>query len=81
MAQANRRIVAKALTWRVLSTSITFALAWWLTGNTVIAGQLAIINLFLKTFLHVIHDKIWEKIKWGKGKWLKKRKTKLKSNS
>lgn len=73
MAATNRRILVKAISWRIISTATTFLLTYLLTGSLMIAGQLASINFVLKTIMQFMHEKLWQRIEWGKGKWLKKR--------
>ena len=73
MAATNRRILAKTISWRVVSTSTTFLLTFMLTGNYWIASQLAAINVVLKTLMQFMHEKAWQNVDWGKKKWLKKK--------
>ena len=67
------RLLLKSLTWRIISTIVSFTLIWLITGNMLIAANIAVINFFLKYILFYIHERIWERyIKWGIKKIIKK---------
>lgn len=60
------RLLVKSLSWRILSTSVSFLLVWYITGNMLIAANVAVINFFLKYILFYLHERVWEKyVKWG----------------
>ena len=66
MLYTRGRILAKSLTWRIMSTAVSFLLIWVITGNPLIAVNIAVINFFLKYILYYLHERVWEKhIKWG----------------
>ena len=63
-----KRSVAKALTYRVLSVSLTFTISLLITGKlswaTAIAGAEAVTKMALYSF----HERVWDRVKWGKTK-------------
>ena len=59
------RILAKSLTWRVISTIVTFILTFLLTSNIMVAVTLASTNFLIKTVMFYFHEIAWEKIEWG----------------
>ena len=66
MKSKARRSLAKTLTWRVLATSDTFIISWFVTGTWTLAGAIAGIEVVTKMFLYYGHERVWDKIKWGR---------------
>ena len=60
------RSLAKTITWRILATSDTFLIAWLITGKWSWAGAIAGIEVITKMFLYYGHERVWDKIKWGR---------------
>jgi adenylylsulfate kinase len=64
--ESHRRSLTKAVTWRVTGTIDTFIVSWLLTGEPKVALSIAGVEFFTKIFLYYSHERIWNKIKWGK---------------
>lgn len=62
---AHARSLTKAVSWRVLGSIDTFALGWLLTGNFVVAGSIATLEVATKTVLYYLHERGWAQISWG----------------
>ena len=60
------RSLAKTLSWRITGSSATFLISFAILGNLVIAGSIAIIQIILNTILYYFHERIWNKVSWGK---------------
>ena len=60
------RSLTKTITWRILATSDAFLIAWLITGKWSWAGAIAGIEVITKMFLYYGHERIWDKIKWGR---------------
>lgn len=60
------RSVAKAVSWRVIGTLDTLLISFLLTGEVAIAASIASIDFVTKMFLYFFHERIWNKINWGK---------------
>lgn len=60
------RSVAKAVSWRVIGTLDTLLISYILTGEVVIAASIASIDFITKMFLYFFHERLWNKISWGK---------------
>ena len=60
------RSLTKTITWRILATSDTFFISWLVTGNWSWAGAIAGIEVITKMFLYYGHERVWDKIKWGR---------------
>ena len=48
----RKRHLAKTLTWRVLATTDTFLIAWFITGKFDLAAGIAGIEILTKMFLY-----------------------------
>ena len=44
-------------------------IAWIITGDLKMGGSIAGIEVITKMFFYYFHERIWNKIKWGKRKW------------
>jgi uncharacterized membrane protein len=60
------RSLVKTISWRILGTSVTFGISWLVTGNFTVAGSIALIQLVLNTIFYFIHERVWNRISWGK---------------
>ena len=60
------RSVAKALSWRVIGTLDTLVVSYILTGKIALAASIASVDFLTKLVLYFFHERIWNKIKWGK---------------
>lgn len=60
------RSIAKAMSWRVVGTLDTLIVSYILTGEIVLATSIASIDFITKMVLYFFHERIWNKIKWGK---------------
>mgnify|MGYP000432988972 CR=1 FL=1 len=60
------RSVAKAVSWRVIGTLDTLLISYLLTGEVAIAASIASIDFVTKMFLYFFHERLWNKINWGK---------------
>src|ERR1700759_1713134 len=65
-AETHSRSVLKAISWRALGTSDTFAISWFTTGRAEIAGSIAAMEIFTKVSLYYPHERIWALVPWGR---------------
>ena len=63
-----KRSVAKALTYRVLSVSLTFTISLLITGKLSWATAIAGTEAVTKMALYYFHERVWDRVKWGKTK-------------
>ena len=61
----KKRHIAKTLTWRVIASTDTLLIAWFLTGSWKIGGGIAIIEVITKMFLYYFHERMWYSSSWG----------------
>jgi uncharacterized membrane protein len=66
MTVDGKRSLAKAATWRVTASADTFVISYLVTGEALLAGTIAGIEVFTKLFIYYLHERIWNKVTWGK---------------
>ena len=57
---SKKRSFFKTLTWRVLATTDTFVLSFFVTGNLAFAGSIASIEVLTKLVLYYWHERTWD---------------------
>lgn len=65
MDEAKRSLV-KTISWRITGSGATFGISYLISGNFVIASSIASIQLVVNTILYFIHERVWNKITWGR---------------
>jgi uncharacterized membrane protein len=68
LSEKNSRSIAKAVSYRVFGSIVTFAIALLLTGDAVISSAVGVADLFAKSILFYLHERLWNKIDWGRTK-------------
>ena len=66
MNDSALRSLAKTISWRITGSGATFTISYAVSGNFVIAGSIAIAQLISNTVLYFVHERVWNKVKWGK---------------
>ena len=62
------RSIIKSFSWRFIGTLDTILISWFVTGKVELALSIGSIELFTKMTLYFFHERIWNKVKWGKQK-------------
>ena len=60
------RSVVKTLSWRTVGTLDTILISWLVIGDITLAFSIGSLELFTKMILYFLHERTWNKIKWGK---------------
>ena len=60
------RSLAKAVSWRITGSIDTFIISWIITGQALIASGIAFTELLTKIVLYWFHERVWNRITWGK---------------
>ncbi len=68
MADSHARSLAKAVSWRTLGTLDTFAISWLITGTAALAGGIAATEVATKVALFYLHERAWNRVRWGRGR-------------
>jgi uncharacterized membrane protein len=66
MQDKHHRSIAKAFSWRILGTIDTVIISYLVTGNIKLAASIGIIETFTKMTLYYFHERIWDKINFGR---------------
>lgn len=66
MQESKTRSLAKAISWRITGTVDTFLISWLITGQLALAGGIALTEVITKVFLYWLHERAWNRVKWGK---------------
>lgn len=66
MIDSNVRSIAKTVSWRLTGSFSTFVISYLVLGSFLVAGSIAIIQVTANTILYYVHERIWNKIKWGR---------------
>ena len=56
---SRKRSAFKTITWRILATTDTFVLSFFITGNLVFAGSIASVEVLTKLILYYWHERLW----------------------
>ena len=64
--EQKRRSVIKTISWRFWATITTIALVFLFVGEVKIAFSIGGIEIILKMVLYFIHERVWNKLKYGK---------------
>ena len=65
MSAFKKRSFAKAFSWRAIASTDTFLISWLITGKLTWAGTITLLEILTKTLLYYLHERGWNKIKWG----------------
>ena len=61
LKKSRRRSAFKTITWRIVATTDTFLISWFITGEWTLAGGIASIEIGTKMYLYYIHERAWNK--------------------
>jgi uncharacterized membrane protein len=64
--ETHLRSIAKAVSWRVGGTVVTFVVALVVSGNVDIAAKIGILDTLIKIGAFYFHERIWHRIGFGK---------------
>lgn len=66
MQETSVRSIVKTISWRITGSGATFAISYAVLGDFTISGTIAVIQLTFNTLLYFVHERIWNKITWGR---------------
>lgn len=64
--ETNKRSIVKGISWRVVATTTTIIIVYLFFGRLDLAIAAGLIETVLKVVLYWGHEKIWQKVHWGK---------------
>ena len=66
MSDTAKRSLVKTVSWRLTGSGATFVISYLIAGNFAVAGTIAMIQLVANTMLYFVHERIWNRIGWGR---------------
>ncbi|MFC1614597.1 DUF2061 domain-containing protein [Gemmatimonadota bacterium] len=64
--ETRNRSILKTVSWRVLATLITASITWIITGSSVYAVEIGILDCSIKALVYYGHERTWNKIPLGR---------------
>lgn len=64
--ESHLRSVLKGITWRVIATSTTIGIAYFITGQIGDALKIGAIEFVGKIFIYYLHERAWQIVPRGK---------------
>lgn len=71
--ESHLRSILKGVTWRVMGSSVTVAIAYAITGKFTLAMAVGGFEFFGKIILYYLHERAWEFVPKGAIRVLKNR--------
>ncbi len=59
------RSLLKALSWRIVATTTTALIAYFITGDVALALSIGGIEFVLKFFIYYLHERAWQMVPRG----------------
>jgi len=55
----RKRHLAKAISYRIVSTGIGFLAMWWVTGRVEVGVAFSAVELLWKPIQYYLHERVW----------------------
>ncbi|HEU5070214.1 MAG TPA: DUF2061 domain-containing protein [Verrucomicrobiae bacterium] len=68
MTEKPHRSIVKAISWRATGTVDTIVISFLVTGQVKMAFSIGFVELFTKVALYYVHERIWNKLSFGRVK-------------
>jgi uncharacterized membrane protein len=68
LLDTHSRSFAKAISWRTTGTLDTIVVSFVITGHIKLTLSIGGVELFTKLFLYYLHERVWNRIPFGKAK-------------
>ena len=65
-SEKTSRSLLKSVSWRILGTIDTIIISYLIIGTLEFALRIGFVELLTKMGLYFLHERLWNKIKWGK---------------
>lgn len=66
MKVTKSRSFVKSWTYRIFGTLTSFIVVYIITGKGSLATLIAFWETILKVFVYYWHERVWDKIQWGR---------------
>ena len=68
LMESHARSIAKAVSYRVLGSSVTTLILFALTGKGTLSMVGGLADMVLKIAAYFVHERIWDRIEFGRAK-------------
>lgn len=72
MTESTYRTLLKTSSWRVFATIDTIIISYIVTGSLLMASSIGVLEVFTKLILYYIHERVWNRIQFGRQELVKK---------
>lgn len=72
MADKHYRSLIKGVSWRITGSIDTLIISYFITGKLKLALGIMSVEFFTKVALYYFHERIWEKLSFGRVKQAEK---------
>ena len=66
MKEKAARSIVKSISWRITGTIDTMVISYFITGDFTMALSIGSVEVFTKMALYFFHERLWNKIRYGK---------------
>jgi uncharacterized membrane protein len=63
---SKKRSLTKTVSWRIIGSIDTMIITYIVTGNWKFGLAVGSVEVMTKIVLYYIHERVWQRIKWGK---------------
>ena len=60
---SKKKSLIKTITWRITASLTTMTIVFVVTGELLIAGEVAILEVIIKMIVYYYHERVWERVK------------------
>ena len=64
--ESTQRTISKAISWQLLGLLVMSLISFYFTGSVSSAISLSLASMLSGLVCYIIHEKIWQRIQWGK---------------
>jgi len=64
--ESGLRSLVKAYSYRMCGTLTTITISYMITGVITVSLAIGATEIIIKPFIYWCHERVWNKIKWGK---------------
>ena len=63
--ESHLRSIAKTISWRCLAAVCTGLIAWSITGSFYLGITIGLSDTFIKLVIYYLHERGWQRVRWG----------------
>lgn len=70
MIDGKKRAISKALTWRLVASTVLATVTWLLVGDIKTVGLVTVLYNLIQIVVYFLHERLWNYIHWGRTRGL-----------